>query len=405
VFKFPFIQQPDSMACGATCIRMIAKFYGKNYSLTEIAEASGTTRQGVNVLGLSEASEKIGLRTLGVKVHFDRLLSQVPLPCIAHWNQDHFVVIYKIKKKKIYIADPAHGLLSFNKEDFTKSWVTGGKNEGVLLLLETTPEFYKDNAHSPNELNKKSRQAISFLFSYLKPHYKSLLQLVIGLLIGLIFQLIFPFLTQGIVDFGIQQKNIGFIYLMLFAQLMVFFGRTTVDIIRNYIFINVSSKINISLLSDFFAKLMKLPISFYDVKLTGDIMQRINDNKRIESFLTGSSLTTFFSLFNFIIFSVILAYYSLQIFFVFLIGSILYFFWITHFLKRRADLDYIRFSQASKNQSKVIELINGMQEIKLHNAERQKRWEFEGLQAKLFKIGLKGLSLTTVQNSGASLIN
>lgn len=400
--KFVHYKQSDEMACGATCLRMVAKYYGKNYSLTELIEVSGTNREGANFEGLSNASEKIGFRTLGVKVPLNKLVNEAPLPCIAHWNQNHFVVIYKIKKNKIYIADPAHGLLVYSKEEFIRSWVSDGKDEGILLLLETTPKFYSENNDSKL---KEDKQSFKFLFGYLKSHQKAIIQLIIGLLAGSLLQLIFPFLTQSIIDIGVQNKDVKFIYLILFAQLMVFFGRITIEIIRNYILMHISSRINISLVSDFFVKLMKLPISYFDTKMTGDIMQRINDNHRIESFLTGSSLSTLFSAFNFIVFSGVLAFYSLKIFIIFIIGSLFYFLWITFFLKKRADLDFKRFSQSSQNQSKVMELINGMQEIKLHNAERQKRWQWEILQVKLFKINLKSLSLTTAQNSGSSLIN
>lgn len=401
--KFTHYKQPDEMACGPTCLRMIAKYYGKNYSTADLLQRSATTRQGSNLLGLSTAAELIGFRTLGVKISYKQLVEDVTLPCIAHWNQNHFVVIYKIKADKIYIADPAHGLLTYNKKDFLKHWVSDKDDEGVLLLFETTPQFYAEQSES--EKDKTTKNNSSILFTYLFKHKKAILQLFIGLIGGSILQLIFPFLTQSIIDIGVQNKDLNFIYLILLAQLMVFFGRMTIDVIRSYILMHVSSRINISLASDFFVKLMKLPIQFFDAKMTGDIMQRINDNHRIENFLTGSSLNTLFSLFNFVIFSVVLCWYSIKIFVVFFIGSMFYFIWITFFLKRRADLDFKRFQQGSQNQSKVIELINGMQEIKLHNAEKQKRWQWEALQAKLFKINLKGLSLTTAQNSGSQLIN
>lgn len=403
--KFPHYLQHDEMACGATCLRMIAKHYGKSYRLSDIIQISGTTREGANLLGLSDAAEKMGFRTMGVKVPFDKLVEDAPLPCIAHWNQNHFTVVYKIKGNKVFIADPGHGLLTYSKEEFLKSWVSDGKDEGVLLLLEPSPEFYNDTSEITQVTKNNNKQSFGFLFGYLKSHRKALFQIMLGLLAGSLLQLIFPFLTQSIVDIGIQNKDVHFIYLILAAQLMVFFGRTTIEVIRNFILMHVSSRINISLVSDFFVKLMKLPISYFDTKMTGDIMQRISDNHRIESFLTGSSLNTLFSAFNFIIFSGVLAWYSFKIFIIFLIGTLLYFLWITFFLKRRADLDYKRFSQSSQNQSKVMELINGMQEIKLHNAEREKRWQWEALQVKLFKINLKGLSLTTAQNSGSALIN
>lgn len=389
------------MDCGATCLRIIAKHYGRNLNIRDLRQATSTTREGASLLGISEAAEKLGFRTLGVKVSYDKLSKDGPLPCIAHWNQNHFVVIYKIKKNKVYISDPGHGLLKYSKDEFLKNWVSGLKSEGVLLLIDPTPNFYIDET----EIQLDRRDNISFLYDYLKPHRKLIKQLIIGLLSGSILQFIFPFLTQSIVDIGIQNNDINFIYLILFAQLAVFFGKTTIEILRNYILMHISSRMNISLVSDFFIKLMQLPIAYYDIKMTGDIMQRINDNRRIEQFLTGASLSTMFSIFNFVVFSVILAFYSIQIFLIFLSGTILYFFWILFFLKKRAAIDYKRFNQGSRNQSKIIELINGMQEIKLHNAEREKRWQWEVLQVKLFKINLKGLSLTTTQNSGSSLIN
>ena len=402
--KFPFYKQPDQMDCGATCLRMIAKYYGRTYSLQDLRQASQTTRQGASLRGISESAEKIGFRTLGVKVPFDKLVEDAPLPCIAHWSQIHFVVIYKIKKNTIYVADPGHGLLKYNKEEFLKCWVSDGKDEGVLLLFEPTPEFYKEKQIEGIKQEKESK-GFSFLSKYLFQHKRLIIQLLVGLLAGSLLQLIFPFLTQSIVDIGIQNHDLKFIYLILFAQLMVFFGRTTIEIIRSWILLHISSRINISLVSDFFVKLMKLPISFFDTKMTGDIMQRIGDHYRIESFLTGSSLSVLFSMFNLVIFSFVLAWYNVLIFAVFLTGSILYVVWILFFLKRRADLDFKRFNQSSQNQSKVMEIVNGMQEIKLHNAERQKRWQWENLQVKLFKINIQGLTLTQLQNSGSAVIN
>jgi ATP-binding cassette subfamily B protein len=404
VSKFPFYQQPDEMDCGPTCLRMIAKHYGKVITLQELRQLSSTTREGSSLLGISEAAEKIGFRTLGVKVTYEKLLEDAPLPCIAHWNQNHFVVIYKIKNDKIFIADPGHGVLKYTKGEFLKSWKSD-VTEGVLLLLEPTPEFYDQEQINTVEKKKPKPKGFSFLFKYLFRYKKLLVQLVIGLLAGSLLQLVFPFLTQSIVDIGVQNNDVKFIYLILFAQLMLFFGRITIEIIRSWILLHISSRINISLVSDFFVKLMKLPIAFFDTKMTGDIMQRINDHHRIESFLTSSTLNVLFSFVNLIVFGFVLAYYNLTIFVVFFIGSALYFIWILFFLKRRASLDYKRFSQNAQNQSKVIELIAGMQEIKLHNAERQKRWQWENIQVRLFKLNIKGLTLEQTQNAGSSLIN
>lgn len=395
------------MDCGATCLRMIAKHYGKNYLLPELRTSSYTTREGASLQGLSEAAESIGFHTLAVKVDFDKVEKEAPLPLIAHWNQNHFVVVYKIKKNKVYIADPAHGLITYTKQEFLKNWVSDvaetdsvKTEEGVLLLLEPTVEFYNKEDQKDTD-----RSSFKYLYNYLFKYKKLVFQLAIALLAGSLLQLIFPFLTQSIVDVGVQNHDVKFIYLILIGQLMVFFGRTSIDIIRGWILMHISSRINISLVSDFFIKLMRLPIAYFDVKMTGDIMQRIGDHYRIEQFLTGATLNTLFSMFNLLLFSGVLAWYNVKIFVVFIVGSILYFFWITFFLKRRADLDFKRFNQSSQNQSKVMELVTGMQEIKLHNAERQMRWQWENIQVKLFKTSLQSLSLSQWQNSGSSLIN
>jgi ATP-binding cassette subfamily B protein len=393
------------MDCGPTCLRMVAKSYGRSLSIQHLRQLSYTTREGSNLQGLSNAAEKIGFRTMGVKVPIEKLIEDVPIPCIAHWNQNHFVVIYKIKNNKIYVADPGHGLLKYKRSDFLKSW-NADTNGGILLLLERTPDFYEENTFSDLKgEDKLGKKGFSFLFRYLFQYKKLLVQLILSLVIGSLLQLILPFLTQSIIDIGVKNNDIKFIYLILFAQLMLFIGRTFIEVIRSVILMHISSRINIALVSDFFLKLMRLPISFFDVKMNGDIMQRINDHHRIENFLTSTSLNVLFSFFNLIIFSFVLAYYNLTIFSVFLIGSLFYFGWILFFLKYRADLDYKRFNQNSQNQSKVLELITGMQEIKLHNAERQKRWQWENIQVRLFKINLKGLALEQTQNSGSSLIN
>lgn len=391
------------MDCGPTCLRMVAKHYGKNISLQQLRQLTQTTRSGSSLLGISDAAEKIGLRTLGAKITFEKLLEEAPLPCIAHWNQNHFVVIYKIKKDQVYIADPGHGLLKYTKEEFLKSWKSDA-NEGVILLLEPTPAFSAEDIPHSEQAGLKPK-GFAFLFSYIFKYKKLLVQLIIGLIAGSLLQLLFPFLTQSIVDIGVQNNDVKFIYLILVAQLMLFLGRISIEIIRGWILMHISSRINISLVSDFFVKLMKLPISFFDVKMTGDIMQRINDHQRIESFLTSTSLNVLFSFVNLIVFSVVLAFYSMTIFSVFFIGSLFYFVWILFFMKRRADLDYKRFNQNAQNQSKVMELIAGMQEIKLHNAERQKRWQWENIQVRLFKINIKGLALEQTQSVGSGLIN
>ncbi|KAF2338934.1 peptidase domain-containing ABC transporter [Flavobacterium nitrogenifigens] len=402
--KFAHYIQADNKDCGPTCLKIIAKYYGKTINIQELRDISETTREGSNLLFLSDAAEKIGFRTLGVKLSLERL-EEAPLPCILHWNKNHYVVLYKIRKGIYYISDPAFGLIGYNKEDFLKFWIGNNADdetkEGIALLIEATPKFFQSNF----DKEENSGLGFRFLSQYLFQYKSFLTQLAIGLLAGSLLQLIFPFLTQSIVDVGIQNQNIHFIYLILFAQLFLFAGRTGLELIRSWILLHLSTRINISLISDFFIKLMNLPISFFDVRMTGDIMQRINDHRRIEKILTTSSLNVLFSLINMLVLGAVLAYFNLKIFLVFFAGSLLYFGWISMFLKRREVLDYKRFAEVSVEQSKVMELINGMQEIKLHNAEKEKRWGWEYVQARLFRVSIKGLVLEQSQTIGSSVIN
>jgi len=402
--KFAHYKQADNKDCGPTCLKIIAKYYGKTINIQELRNISETTREGSNLLFLSDAAEKIGFRTLGVKLSVKRI-EEAPLPCILHWNDNHYVVLYKIKKGKYYISDPAFGLLEYSKDEFVKFWIGNNAHdeikEGIALLIEPTPKFFQSNFDKEED----SGLGFRFLSQYLFQYKSFLIQLAIGLFAGSLLQLIFPFLTQSIVDVGIQNQNIHFIYLILFAQLFLFAGRTGLELIRSWILLHLSTRINISLISDFFIKLMNLPISFFDVRMTGDIMQRINDHRRIEKILTTSSLNVLFSVINMFVLGAVLAYFNLKIFLVFFVGSLLYFGWISMFLKRREILDYKRFAEVSVEQSKVMELINGMQEIKLHNAEKQKRWGWEYVQARLFRVSIKGLVLEQSQSIGSSVIN
>ncbi|MGC4128195.1 MAG: peptidase domain-containing ABC transporter [Bergeyella sp.] len=415
--NFPFYIQPDFKDCDPTCLRIISKFYGKTIPLQKIRNLSETTREGSSLLGLSDAAENLGFRSLGVQIDFKTLCEEVPFPCIVHWNKQHFVVVYKIeiprqarndKGYKIYVSDPSYGLIEYSKEEFIKSWI--GENadenteEGIALILETTPKFFEDEFSSLS-FGEGWGEEFSFLSKYLFQYKSLFFQLAIGLLAGSLLSLIFPFLTQSIVDIGIRNQDLNFIYLVLIAQVMLFLGRMGIEVIRSWILLHLSARINISLISDFFIKLMKLPISFFDTRMTGDIMERINDHHRIEQLLTTSSLNTLFSLINLIIFSIVLLFYDYRLFWVYIFGAVLYIGWISFFLKKRKELDYKRFSQVSQEQSKVIEMVNGMQEIKMHNAEKKKRWDWEFLQVRLFKIRIKSLSLEQWQSVGGNFIN
>lgn len=404
--KFPFYKQLDAMDCGPTCLRMIAKFYGKKFSVQQLREQSFIQRTGVNMLGISEAAAVIGLRATGIRTSMEKLKQQSKLPCILHWNQVHFVVLYKIEKKKnktyFYIADPAYGLLKYEEEELKKCWISsshGGVEKGVAMLLDVTPEFYETE---PIQYDKLS---LWYLFRYVHPFKKAIYQLILGLLGGSLLQLVFPFLTQTIVDQGIGHRNLSFIQLVLVAQLMLIFSRTMIEVIRRCILLHVSTRINVSLISDFLAKLMRLPMRFFDSKLAGDLIRRIEDHNRIEAFLTQSVLNITFAVVTVTIFGIVLAVYDWRIFLIFVFFSLLYIGWVKLFMKKRADLNRRNFEQMSVNQHNLMQVIYGMQDIKLLGCEQQKRWEWENIQASLFRINISSLNLGQWQQVGAVLIN
>ena len=404
------------MDCGPTCLRIIAKYFGKSYSLPFLRDRSYITRAGVSLLGISEAAESIGLHSQGAKLSWEQLRNEVPLPCIVHWKKNHFVVIYKIKKRKIFlsflgkrnqddtifISDPAHGLLIYSREEFLKCWLSSKEKDGdngVTLLFEATPDFYEE------EYEQKGKLKFMYLLGYLRPYIKFIAQLMLATLTGTLLSLAFPFLTQSIVDYGIGNSDLAFIIMVLIAQMILTLGQAANDLVRSWIMLHVTTRVSISLIAGFLTKLMKLPISFFDIKMIGDIMQRIGDHSRIQSFLTGSLINIIFSTFTLVMYTFIMAGYHMGILGIFYLGSALYIFWILLFLKKRRELDYKRFQQSSANQSNLVQLVNGMQEIKLNNCERQKRWEWERIQAQLFKVSVKGLTLNQNQQIGSTLID
>lgn len=403
--QFPFYKQLDSMDCGPTCLRMVAKHYKKDIALQTLRDKTQIGKEGVNLLGISDAAEAVGFRTQSVKIDFQSLTNDAKLPAILHWNQNHFVVLYKVKGKKLFVADPAKGLITYTTKEFKQHWISDKNEEGIALLLEPSPAFYLTPDPSPEGEGKKEGLQFKNIFNYILPYKKLVFQLFVGLGVSSLLQLFLPFLTQSIVDTGINTANIHFVYIILLAQLALFAGRIAVEFVRSWILLHISTRINISILTDFLIKLMKLPLSFFDSKHTGDILQRMNDHSRIESFLTGSSLNTLFSLINLIVFSIVLAVFNVNIFIVFAIASVLYSVWVILFLKKRRQLDYKRFEIAAREQSATIQLIQGMQEIKLNGVEKQMRWTWEGLQAKLFKLSIRSLSLNQWQQSGAFFIN
>ena len=400
--SFPFVKQPDAMDCGPACLKMVAGFYKVNFSLETLRKKCYITREGVSFLGLSEAADNLGFRTMGVKIPFEMLNEKVPLPCIVHWRQRHFIVVYRIKNDKIWAADPAIGLVKYSRDEFVQNWastLSDGKPAGLVLIIEPTPALYE------KESEHEKSQGFRFLLKYFRLYKKYLFQLLLGLLLGSCIQLVIPFLTQSIIDIGLNNNDIDFIYLILLAQLALVIGRLSVEFIRGWLLLHIGTRVNVAILSGFLQKLMSLPIAFFDTKLTGDILQRIDDNNRIEEFLTSASLAILFSFFNLIVFGIVLAVFSIKILALFIAGSALYVIWVSLFMKSRARLDHQRFKQMSVAGNKMINIVNGMQEIKLTQSELSMRWDWEKLQASLFRLKTKGLGIAQYQAAGATFIN
>ena len=403
---FPIIHQHDSMQCGIACLQMVCKYFGREYSLDSLSKLCFATAEGVSLLGINEAANTLGLHTT-CAISTTMVLGEVPLPCILHWNQNHFVVLYKVKKgKNFYVADPGKGLVVYTLEEFKQHWIStnsNGEDKGIAMFLETTPAFFTYKMQG--EENIKEKRSFRFLFGYVKKYRKYFGQIILGLIVGSLLLLVLPFLTQSIVDVGIKNQDIGFVWLILLGQLMLTISRTAIDFIRRWLLLHISLRINISLVSDFFIKLLKLPMSFFDTKLMGDLMQRMNDHSRVNNFLTQQTLNITFAMLTFVVFSVVLFFYNKLVFAIFLLGSILYGAWMTLFLKRRKVLDYELFEQQAINNNKTYEFITSMQEIKLQDCEQRRRWEWEDTQADLFGVQMKSLKLQQTQEAGSIFIN
>lgn len=397
-----YVRQLDSMQCGVACLSMICNHYGKNISVRTLSTICFASNEGASLKDLSEAATLLGFNTYSCRVSISDL-SESNIPCILHWNQKHFVVLYKIKNNHYYIADPGRGEIIYSEEEFKKYWIStivDGKDMGITLFLNPEPTFYQkieDETNTP--------RSFSFLFSYVKQYRKYFGQIVLGLLVGCVLQLIFPFLTQAIVDIGITHKSINFIWLILLGQIMLTFSRSIIDFIRRWLLLHISMRINISFVSDFFIKLLKLPMSFFDTKLMGDLLQRISDHSRVENFLTKELLSITFSILSFIIFGIVLCVYDKLIFCVFLLGSLIYGAWLMVFIKRRRVLDYEIFDKQAKNNNYTYQFITSMQEIKLQDCEQRRRWEWEDVQTELFEAQMKGLKLQQTQEAGSIFIN
>ncbi len=397
--KFPFFRQLDYRDCGPTCLRMVAKFHGKNFSREFLRDKASITRQGVTMAGIADAAEIIEMRTLGMRINLESLVTEAPTPFIVPWRQKHFVVVYKTSKTKIYVADPAQGLLEYSHKDFAKAWTNTSDGNGFVLLLEPNTKFY-----SLEEDTSKTK-GFSFLLPYARPYKKLIYQLFIGLLVGTAIQFMLPFLMQSIVDVGVNTQNIPFIYIILIAQLVLFASQTIVQIFREWLLLHITSRFHIKMISDFLYKMLKLPMSFFETRNTGEHLQRIQDHNRIQNFVSSSTFSMIYSIVIFVVFNFVLAFYNLTIFFVFIIGATLYVGWTFFFLKRRAELDFKRFDELSDSQTSLVQIINGVKEIKINNSQRKNRWKWEQIQISLFKTSISSLKLAQYQSIGSSSIN
>lgn len=397
--KFPFYRQLDYRDCGPTCLRMIAKFHGKIFSREFLRDKAGITRTGVNMAGIADAAESIEMRTLGMRVSLESLVNEAPTPFIVPWRQKHFVVVYKTSKTKIYVADPAQGLLEYSHQDFLEAWTNTSDKTGFVLLLEPNANF-----HSQEE-DKTKTKGFSFLIPYLLPYKKIIYQLFLGLIVGISIQFLLPFLMQSVVDVGVNNRDIPFIYLILIAQLVLFVTQTLVSIFREWLMLHINGRFHIKMVSDFLYKMLKLPVNFFDTRNTGEHLQRITDLSRIQAFISSSSFGMIYSIVLFVVFGFVLAFYSLKIFLVFIIGAVLYVGWTFFFLKKRAELDFKRFDEMSQSQTSLVQIINGVREVKVNNSQRKNRWKWEQVQISLFKTSMSGLKLAQYQSIGSNFIN
>lgn len=397
--KFPFYRQLDYRDCGPTCLRMVAKHYGKTFSREFLRDKAGITRVGVTMAGIADAAEAIEMRTLGIRIALESLVNEVPTPCIVPWRQKHFVVVYKTTKDKIFIADPAQGLLTYTHQEFLEAWTNTADKTGFALVLEPNANFYKQKEDTTKN------KGFGFLYPYLRPYKKLVNQLLIGLLVGTTIQFTMPFLMQSVVDVGVSTQNIPFIYLILISQLVLFASQTAVSIFREWLLLHITGRFNIKMVSDFLYKMLKLPVNFFDTRNTGEHLQRIQDHSRVQSFVSSSSFNMLYSIVLFVVFNFVLAYYNFKIFIVFLIGAIVYVSWTLFFLKKRAELDFKRFDEQSQSQTSIIQIINGVREIKVNNSQRKNRWKWEQVQISLFKTSMSSLKLAQYQSIGSTFIN
>lgn len=408
--SFPFYKQHDAMDCGPACLKIITSFYGMDFHISDIRKLCDVTKNGTSIIEINNAACKIGFKTAVVSLDLKKLISIDVLPCIAYWNSNHYVVLYKIRKRLslakkkpeylYYVSDPSIGLLKYSEKEFKRFWCNQNllNFQGVLLLLEPTSTLRNYHGTPIARFNYK------LILKHIKP-YKTYLVLVIWtMLLSSVFSLILPLFTQSLVDIGISEGNKGFVLTMLIAQVFLAFGQMINDFLRSWTNMHISTRLNLSLVSKFLSKLMRLPLSFIDKKHFGDIMQRIKDTNRIQYFLTDTIMSFIIAIISFCVYCVIITSYNIRILIAFVIGSLLYIFWVSSFLKMRKSLDYEYFHISASNQNNMLEIIGGLQEIKLNVCEKQKRWRWEQIQSQLYHISIKNLSLKQIQQIGSVFI-
>lgn len=397
--RFPVEYQMDSQDCGPASLKIIAKHFGRFYSLQYLRDKCGLSKEGVSLLDLTIGAESIGLRSLPIKCAMNDIIHEVPLPAIIHWNNNHFVVVYHTTKKYVFVSDPSKGLIKYAHEEFKKGWYKKGEKMGVLLAVEPMADF-KQTAQQ----RRVHIKSFANILNYFVPYKRSFSLLFMIMLVVTLLQGVLPFISKAVIDVGIKTQDISFINMILIGNISILFSITIFNIVRDWILLHITSRINISLISDYLIKLMRLPVTFFENKILGDILQRARDHERIRSFIMNNSLAMVFSTLTFIIFGIILLIYNKIIFFIFLFGSVLYVLWVLLFLSIRKKLDWEYFEIVSKDQSYWVETVAAIQDIKTCNYEKHRRWKWEEIQARLYRVNKRVLTVTNTQNLGAQFI-
>lgn len=397
--RFPVEYQMDSHDCGPASLKIIAKHFGKYYSLQYLRDRCGITKEGVSLHDISVGAENIGLRTLAVKCDVNEVVNSVPFPAIIFWNNNHFVVMYHADKKHIYVSDPARGRVKYSHETFKQGWYQRGENQGVLLAVEPTVDFKETKAEK-----EQKRNSFLSILKYFTPYSHSFALIFVIMFIVTALQGVLPFISKAVIDVGIKTSDVNFINMILIGNISILLSVMVFNVLRDWILLHITARVNIALISDYLIKLMNLPVTFFENKLMGDILQRAQDHERIRSFIMNNSLSLIFSMLTFVVFAIILLIYNVVIFLIFLAGSALYVGWVLLFLNVRKKLDWEYFELLSRNQSYWVETVSAIQDVKINNYEKQRRWKWEEIQARLYHVNKRVLAITNMQNLGAQFI-